>query len=373
MTEKLKVLHIISDIATPHNNVLMTALQKSGKCTLHLYYSKKTTQMYSWGGEVFREVGQPVELGKKKIYWPLIWRALSCPQENYLFIGWPNTTARLLLLIFWILHRPFLFWSDYPNDSDHHYPFIISVIRSYFYHIVKTSAQRIFLVGQHTVELFKTMGYPESRLANLPIFVKTDKTKVDYTDKCAAIRNKYKADQGEVLFVSGSRLTQAKGYGDLIAAVYIVKKKSNQSFQVTIVGKGEQEKELKGRISELGLYDTIIIEPWMWATEFEALIACADVYIHPARFDAFGGGTLLAMALGVPVIGSDGAGVVIDRVKHGSNGFIFRAGNVAKLAEYMLWCLNNRNSLSALGENARKMAEEWPPERGAQIIASSLR
>lgn len=372
MTEKLKVLHVISDIATPHNNVLMTALQKSGKCTLHLYYSKKIIQMYSWGEEVFQEVGQPAELGKKKIYWPLIWRALSCPQENYLFIGWPNTTARLLLLIFWFLHRPFLFWSDYPNDDDRHYPFFIYCMRSFLYHMVKTRAHRIFLVGQRTVELFKTKGYPEFRLVNLPIFIRTEKIKADFADKRAAIRNKYEANQGEILFVSGSRLTQAKGFRDLYEAVSIVKKQSNLSFRVIIVGKGEQEEELKDRIADLDLSDTIIMEPWMTPEDFIALIACADVYIHPARFDAFGGGTLHAMALGVPVIGSDGAGVVIERVRHGSNGFIFRAGKVAKLAEYMLWCLNNRNSLSALGENARKTAEEWPPERGVQILSSNL-
>jgi glycosyltransferase involved in cell wall biosynthesis len=372
MTEKLKVLHVISDIATPHNNVLMTALQKSGKCTLHLYYSKKTTQMYSWGGEVFQEVGQPVELGKKKIYWPLIWLALSCPQENYLFIGWPNTTARLLLLIFWFLHRSFLFWSDYPNDSDRHYPFFISCMRSFLYHIVKTRAHRIFLVGQHTVELFKTKGYPELRLANLPIFTKTDKTKADYCDKCAAIRNKYKTNQGEVLFVSGSRLTQAKAFRDLYEAVSIVKKQSNLSFRVIIVGKGEQEEELKDRIADLDLSDTIIMEPWMTPEDFIALIACADVYIHPARFDAFGGGTLHAMALGVPVIGSDGAGAVVERVVHEWNGLVFRAGQATALASCMLRLLNDPETIAQMGYRARKTAEEWPPERGGQIICDAL-
>jgi len=372
MTEKHKILHVISDIATPHNNVLMAALQKSGKCSLYLYYSTKTTQMYSWGEEVFRAIGQPIEIGKTGIYWPLILHAVTHPHEYYLFIGWPNNTARVLLLIFWILWRPFLFWSDFPNEDPCSYPLHINAIRSFLYHVVKTRAKRIFLVGMHTVEHFKRLGYPASKLTNLPIFINIDKTKIYFADKYHTIRNKYNVQNEEILFVSGSRLTQAKGYKDLTEAVYIVKKQANQSFKVVIVGKGEQEEELRVQITDLDLLDTIIIEPWMAPEDFEALIACTDVYIHPARFDAFGGGTLHAMALGIPVIGSDGAGVVKERVRHEWNGFVFPSANPDKLAEYMVWCLQNKESLVSMGQKARITAEEWPPEKGANIICCSL-
>jgi len=372
MTEKQKVLHVISDVATPHNNVLMEALQKSGKCSLYLYYSTKTTQMYSWGEGVFRAIGQPIEIGKNGIYWRLILHALSHPQENYFFIGWPNNTARLLLLVFWFLHRPFLFWSDYPNEGARNYPAFIVAIRSFFYHIVKTRAHRIFLVGQHTVEHFKWLGYPESKLVNLPIFIGIDKTKTDFADKYKAIRNKYKAQNGEILFVSGSRLTKSKGFDDLIEATQKVETMSDLPFRVVIVGKGEQEKELRKRIVALGLLNKIFMETWMAPEDFETLIACADAYIHPARFDAFGGGTLHAMALGIPVIGSDGAGVVVERVKNGWNGLIFPAGRSDKLAECMLRLLNNPDLVMEMGENARKTAEKWPPERGVKIICDAL-
>jgi glycosyltransferase involved in cell wall biosynthesis len=223
------------------------------------------------------------------------------------------------------------------------------------------------------VEHFKQLGYPDIKLINLPVFIEIGKTKSDFADKHDTVRKKYKSDNGEILFVSGSRLTEVKGYCDLIEAASIVKTRSNQPFKVVIVGKGEQEEELKRLITDLGLSESVIMEPWMAPEDFEALIACADVYIHPARFDAFGGGTLHAMALGIPVIGSDGAGVVTERVKHGWNGFIFPAGQSYKIAEYMLLFINNKDSIEPMGHKARKTAEEWPPERGAQIIYNELK
>jgi len=367
-----KVLHVISDVATPHNNVLMTAVQESGECTLHLYYSTKTSEMYSWGEEVFQGVGKLIEMGKKRICLPLILHALCRCHENYLFIGWPNNTARLLLLLFWASRRPFLFWSDYPNEDGRHYPAYISLLRSFLYHIVKTRAHRIFLVGQHTVEHFRNLGFPKSKLVNLPIFIRIDKRKADFVQGNDTVRKRYKVCNGELLFVSGSRLTEAKGYGDLIGAVKIVTQQSQKRFRVVIVGKGEQEEELRTRTADLGLSDTIIIEPWMEPGDFESLIACADVYIHPARFDAFGGGTLHAMTLGVPIIGSDGAGVVTERVRDSINGLVFPAGDVRKQANCICWFLEHPEYHDKMGKAARKTAEEWPPSRGAQIIIDDL-
>ena len=369
---KKKILHVISHVAIPHNNVLMKALEDSGECELHLYYSARTTGLYAWGDEIFQAVGQPVELGAKGVYWPLIRDALCRRDQHFLFIGWPNNTARLLLLLFWVFRRTFLFWSDFPNEDERHYPYHVAAVRSFLYHIVKTKACRIFLVGEHAVSHFKHLGYPGKKLTNLPIFIAIDKTKKDFFSSASTLRDKYGLKSGELLFASGSRLIPVKGYQDLIESIRVVRERSRTSFRVVIVGKGEQSSELRERISALGLSDIIKMEPWMAPKDFEALIACSDAYIHPARFDAFGGGTLLAMALGVPVIGSDGAGVVTERVKDGINGLVFPAGDVRRQADRICWFLKHLARHEKMGKAARKTAEAWPPERGAQIILHNL-
>jgi glycosyltransferase involved in cell wall biosynthesis len=365
------VLHVISEVATPHNNNLMQALIASGCCTLKLYYSVKTMSMYSWKEDIFHAVGEPVILGERGIYWRLVWYALTHPRENYLFVGWPNNTARLLLVLFWLLRQPFLFWSDHP-DENAVYPLYAVAIRQLLYHIVKTRARRIFLVGRRAVGHFQRQGYSAARLVNLPVFVRLDRQKSDFTNERIRIRSRYESGDSALLFVSGSRLTAAKGFDILVEAAASVRERVIRPFKVVIVGQGEQEPALRQQIAEYGLTDVVVLEPWMEPDEFEALIASSDVYVHPARFDAFGGGTLHAMALGVPVIGSDGAGAVAERVVHGWNGQVFPSGRPDRLADCMLSILNDRGVLPEMGQRARRTAEEWPVERGVKIISEAL-
>jgi glycosyltransferase involved in cell wall biosynthesis len=366
-----KALHVISKVATPHNNVLMQALAASGCCALRLYYSVKTMKQYAWAEDVFHAVSNPTVLGERGIHWGLIGYALTHPGENYLFIGWPNNTARLLLVLFWLLRRPFLFWSDHP-DENAVYPSHVAAIRKFLYHIVKARARRIFLVGRRAVERFQRQGYLVDRLVNLPVFVRLDRQKSDFANERMRLRSRYESGDSGLLFVSGSRLTTAKGFDALVEAAASVRERVARPFKVVIVGQGEQEAALRQQIAEYGLKDMVVLEPWMGPEAFEALIASSDVYVHPARFDAFGGGTLHAMALGVPVIGSDGAGAVAERVLHGWNGLVFPSGQPDRLADCMVSVLKDAGVLPEMGKRARQTAEEWPVERGVKIISEAL-
>ena len=47
----------------------------------------------------------------------------------------------------------------------------------------------------------------------------------------------------------------------------------------------------------------------------------SDLYVHPSRYDAYGP-SYIPLSMGVSVIGSNKAGVIIDRIINGHNGFI---------------------------------------------------
>ena len=78
------------------------------------------------------------------------------------------------------------------------------------------------------------------------------------------------------------------------------------------------------------------------------------------------------MALGVPVIGSDGAGAVLERVRHKINGLVFKSGDIEELSKSMQFIAFNPTIAKQMGLGARKTAEAWPVERGAKIILDSL-
>jgi glycosyltransferase involved in cell wall biosynthesis len=74
------------------------------------------------------------------------------------------------------------------------------------------------------------------------------------------------------------------------------------------------------------------------------------------------------MALGVPVIGSYGAGAAIDRIQQGRNGFLYDAEDIQSLANFITLLYQNPDLRRRMGSEALKTAQEWPPSRGVQIL-----
>ncbi len=97
----------------------------------------------------------------------------------------------------------------------------------------------------------------------------------------------------------------------------------------------------------------------------------SDVFIHfVPSLDPFPVAVLEAMAAGLPVIGSDMAGSVVERVKNGENGFVISSTDVEGLAESIIKFIINPSLVENMGYAARQTAEEWPVERAEQVIKS---
>jgi glycosyltransferase involved in cell wall biosynthesis len=118
--------------------------------------------------------------------------------------------------------------------------------------------------------------------------------------------------------------------------------------------------------------DNVHLMGWMPGDEFQLAVAAADVFVHPARFDAFGGGTLFAMAAGTPLIGSLGAGAVVERVRNGHNGLTYDAEDIGALAGHLAALAEDESLRKRIGPEGRSTAEMWPPEKGVEILLSSI-
>ena len=103
-------------------------------------------------------------------------------------------------------------------------------------------------------------------------------------------------------------------------------------------------------------------------------LANCDCLVLPSRFDSFGLVVLEAMACGLPVIVSDGAGAAecVDE----STGWVVPMGDRAALAGAMRRCIERRSELPILGAAARCVAEQhdWSVyrRRAAGLIGSLL-
>jgi len=364
------VINFIQDVATPHNNALLKSLNERTDVELNIWYAYEKKVQYKWKKDIANEIKKAWIFGSGSINWSFVKYVLTHKDEKYFIVGWANQTIRFLIPLLWLLRRPYNMWFDLPRDNMERGSFK-TALREVFYGMLKGSNARVFCVGKMTVDYFKSRGFPEKRLINLPIFVDITKTKKDYENKKGEIFNKYNIKDGDLFLTAGSRLVYEKGFDILIDAIHFLPEEISNNTRTLIVGSGEEKARLLRMISKYGLENNVFIEDWMEIDEFKACIANSHVFVHPARFDAYGG-TIFAMSVGTPVIGSRGAGAAVDKIIDGRNGYLFDVGDTGSLKAIIDRCFQGRESLAFLAVAARKTSEMWSPEIGAEIIVRTL-
>jgi glycosyltransferase involved in cell wall biosynthesis len=363
-------LHFIQDTPTPHNNVLLKALQANPGVDLKIWYAMLQHPQYSFPATLANEAGVPIVYGYRRPGWNLVGTALRNARDKYFIVGWMNPTTRLLVVLFWLLRRPYNMWFDRPNDKDSS-P-LKTLLRNVFYWLLRTSRANVYVVGAGTREYFARRGFPEARLTNLPILVAVDKAPDEYRGRRAEIRARYNARDADLFVVTGSRLIREKGFDLLIDALACLDNVTRSRVRVLIVGKGEEKPDLLHRALDENVADAVFFEDWMGHDDFMAHLGAADLAVHPARYDAYGGITLSAMVAGVPVVGSDQAGSARERIEHGVNGWLYRAEDVTELAQWLATAVAHRDALKAMGVSARRTAERYSPAAGATTLLQSL-
>jgi glycosyltransferase involved in cell wall biosynthesis len=84
----------------------------------------------------------------------------------------------------------------------------------------------------------------------------------------------------------------------------------------------------------------------------------SDVLVFPTLMDSFGLVVNEALAHGLPVITTTNAGSA-DLIQEGVNGWVLQAGDVAALAERLVWCREHRAELHAMRTRARQSTRSY--------------
>jgi glycosyltransferase involved in cell wall biosynthesis len=361
------IINLIQDIATPHNNVLIARFFENPNVKIKLWYAvENDSSLYQWSSSLSQEHGPAIIYGKT-INLKFLKYCVDHSDEKFLIVGWANINTILLTLIFFLLRRPYNQWTDLPDSHSDNLSFCKKSLRWLAYKILYYSKAMIFGVGITSINYFRKLGFSEDRLVNLPIFVEIDEDLPAYKLKGREFLEKYSIDESNFIISSGSRIVFEKGYDLLIRAIALLDKEILSEFKVIIVGSGPQVSELEALVIDLKLESQIVLIKWLPIHEFKVAITNSNVFVHPARIESYGG-TILGMALGVPVIGSFQAGAALDRISTGLNGFLYNAEDIQALANFILLLYHYPALRNKMAFEARKTALQWPPSRGMEII-----
>ena len=111
---------------------------------------------------------------------------------------------------------------------------------------------------------------------------------------------------------------------------------------------------------------------WLELDEIAPFYQSGDMLIHSSFFDPFPNVVLEAMAVGLPVMGSNLAGSVVDRVVPAKNGYICAAGDPIDWANKIELVLKAPEILSELGQAARRTAEAHPVDENIKTLQRCL-
>jgi glycosyltransferase involved in cell wall biosynthesis len=288
-----------------------------------------------------------------------------------ILIGYYLSAMALSGLALGALRRPWVFWTDTlkPPGESRATPLqqaIAGRTRRWFLDR-STACLTTGEVGRRS--LLKN-GVADSRIFSLPFVVDADwiRSSVDAKrPEREAIRASLGVPPDQKLLLYVGQIVELKRLDLLIDALSELRKKGVGGIGVLLVGEGPAVPELKEQVARLQLGDIVRFRPAQRNVELPGLWAATDCFVIPSRQDAWPVVVVEALTAGLPVLGSTGCGSVVDRVKPGETGWIFKNGELADLVEKLeaiVAC--DFPKLRAMGDSARASMEEWSPRAMAQ-------
>ncbi|HCA45963.1 MAG TPA: hypothetical protein DEP45_01030 [Armatimonadetes bacterium] len=161
-------------------------------------------------------------------------------------------------------------------------------------------------------------------------------------------------------------VVEQKGHRTLVEAARIVLDEMPHTTFV-IVGSGVQRHELEARAAELGLGRRFRFLGQR--EDVSRLLATFDLFVMPSLWEGMPYALVEAMAVGVPVVGSDIPGIR-DVVQPHSTGRLCGAGDAAALAAAIREALTDEGASSRMAQAAREVVmREHSRERMVSAIA----
>lgn len=156
--------------------------------------------------------------------------------------------------------------------------------------------------------------------------------------------------------ISVGRLSEQKGFDMLIDAWKIVAKK-HPDWVLNIYGEGGLKTSLERQINDNNLSSSLhLCGPTKNVTE---RYADSSIYVMSSRFEGFGLVLVEAMACGLPCISFDCPYGPSDIINNNKDGLLVDNGNVEKLAESIIYLIDNNEERIIMGKNALKSSQRY--------------
>lgn len=181
-------------------------------------------------------------------------------------------------------------------------------------------------------------------------------------------------DTSELIIGYVSRIDEGKGWDVLLKAAKLLLDKGIVNFKILMIGGGSQEQLLLKMIKVLTIEKKVDFIGRVPHEELVHYYNKMDVFAFTTTLDeSLGLVGLEAMACGVPVIGSNIGGLK-EYIENGSNGELFKPGDIDKLSEKMKkFILMDKKSLKQYAMHSIATAKQYDSSIVSQHMSDNLK
>lgn len=345
----------------PYNDYLLSEVSKH--FDLQVFYKLKKVNTHPW---IFTSTGYNF----KYIDNHFLDALMSIKDSNIIVVsGWSFWQHLIIMLI------PFksvkkIYWTDTLNLDKNKWSGLKGYGRKILVKIVFKVFNEVWSTGKPGCEALIKLGCNKNKVRSFPFFLDLkgydNITNEKYID-ASKFRVKYSLPDTKIIFLCMGQLITSKRFFDAIKALANI---NNSNAVLWIAGTGPEENELKLLAKSLNIEHRVMFLGWLQRSEVELSFIASDVFIHPSKFDPFPTVVLDAMTWAKPIIGTNTAGSVVDRVKEGINGFVYSPGEISSLTKHMNFFANDNLELLKFGIEARKTACSYPVDKAINQLNS---
>ena len=225
-------------------------------------------------------------------------------------------------------------------------------------------------IGRGNRDFYASMGVAEDRLypAHYSIDATYFREAAGGAEERRQLREQHGADDNTCVVVASAKAIARKRLEDAARAVG----RLGQDVRLWVLGDGP----LRPRLEELSRREApgrVVWHGFVNQSDIPRFLAAADVFVMPSQDEPWGLSVNEAMAVGLPVVCSDGVGCAADLVRPGGTGYTYPVGDVAALARCLDALRSDRDRRRRMGDAAQALVfSEYDVGATARQIAAAV-
>lgn len=196
--------------------------------------------------------------------------------------------------------------------------------------------------------------------------LKKKNIKCIYIPHCLSVYPEEISDLTNKNIISVGRLSQEKGFLDLID-VFEKVSKNNPDWHLLIAGDGQEREKIENKIQQKNLQEKVALLGFVKQEQLNKLFLQSSIYVMTSIHESFGLVLIEAESYGLPLLAFDSAQGPKEIIEDGKNGFLIPERNIEAMAEKIQELIRNKELRKQIGECSRKKSEKYKMENVEKI------